>query len=168
VPFVTFHAWRAFQENVLDASKVTAFSFCPPSGGSIFYSTIAMDGLWYYDACADPWYPGVCSIHTNALYVFTYETHCHETPTCPPRPVLSASWLPPNNKMTNVSLSAVPPFDPHIPGNVTIIDVQYFDTTQGRRPTLPLARWSSEGADAQVGASPLLLSAQCAKTLRIV
>jgi hypothetical protein len=65
--------------------------------------------------------------------------------------MLSTSWLQPNNKMTNVSLSAVPTFDPHIPGTVTINDVQFYDVTQGKRPTFPLARWSSGVADAQVG-----------------
>ncbi|KAF6257051.1 hypothetical protein COO60DRAFT_44204 [Scenedesmus sp. NREL 46B-D3] len=80
------------------------------------------------------------------MYVFIYDLHCVSPSTCPPSPVLSASRLPPNNKMTRVSLSAVPTFDPNVPGNITINSVQYFDSTRGKQPTFPLAQWSSGDA----------------------
>jgi hypothetical protein len=86
-----------------DDSKVTAFSFCPPGGGSVFYSSTPIDAYWKLGVCQD--FPGVCAVHRNAMYVFTYDIQCNDPPTCPASPVLSASWLPPNNKMTTFEMT---------------------------------------------------------------
>jgi hypothetical protein len=136
-----------------DDSKVTAFSFCPTSGGSIFYSSTTIDSYWVGSFC--PSFTALCNFHANAMYAFIYDIDCSIPPTCPPSPVISASWLPPNGKMTRLSLSAVPTFDPTNPGTVSITNVTYYDSPQGRKLNTPLASWSpaSGAATAEVGSS---------------
>lgn len=149
---------------------ISGFSFCY-CNASIFYSQMP---LGVYLAVYGPQdkeatalrYKGILEYHVNALAALTNEVPgpCSCPPKCPSEVVVSATWLPPNGKLVNITLQSVAiDRDSVLPGTVAVTGVQYYDTQAGKPPKRPLAVWPTQAtrgdvSTLQVGAGLMAIS----------
>lgn len=97
----------------------------------------------------------ILDYHVNALAALTNQVSCPGPPKCPSEVVVSATWLPPNGKLVDITLQSVGiDRDSLLPGTVAVIDIQYYDTQAGKPPKKPLAVWPTQATrgDVQVSA----------------